>query len=64
MFALNICCIASLVPAYKKKIRVNTDDGSVCIYLRGDENCKFAVSEMVTPCYKLPIVGILLVKMK
>ena len=45
MFALNICCIASLVPAYKKKIRVNTDDGSVCIYLRGDENCKFAVSE-------------------
>ena len=32
-------------PAYKGKVRVKTDDGSVCIYIKGDENCKFAVTE-------------------
>ena len=48
---ITLCLLFSIsgfvlsAPAYKGKIRVKTDDGSVCIYIKGDENCKFAVTE-------------------
>ena len=45
LFAISISSFALPVPAYKGKVRVKTDDGSVCIYIKGDENCKFAVTE-------------------
>lgn len=45
LFAITINSFALSAPAYKEKIRVKTDDGSVCIYIKGDENCKFAVTE-------------------